>query len=372
MKNPTKEQLNELYNEQRKSTTEIARIFDKNQSTISRWLKKYGIETDHTRTKISMPTKDGLLDLYFHQMLSLEEIGRQFQVSGVTVKKWFSQFDISIRNQSETIKLAAKYTSWRLIIQNLSINHEIDKNVILFPEHKIAVHFHKNETCKPITKHQKKSKLAEKSGIFLFHIFEYQWKNEETRSKILNQLKHLLGHSKPVYARKCVVKKISPKESGKFVNQFHLQGNCGATFHYGLFYEDELLSVMTFGKSRFSKECEWELVRFCSKTGFRVVGGASKLFQTFLKEQNPESIVSFSHIHCTKGGLYNALGFVLQRVSEPSYVWVKKNQLLSRYQTQRKKLIGEGSENEIMQENGFSKIYDCGNNVWKFTNPYMK
>ena len=363
------EQLKQLYINEKKSTTEIGKILGKNQSTISRWLKRVEIESYQKWRNIEIPSIEVLTNLYTTENMNFSSIGKMLGVSGPTVKTWCLSYEIPLRTHADTLRLVLGKTKWQDTIQNLPGRNEIsdDGKRIVFPDKNIEVCFNINQTVSPKTYHQKKSKLGEESGIFIFHIFEYQWKNPILRKKIINQLKNLLGNSKPVYARKCVVKKINPKESGKFINQYHVQGNCGAKVHYGLCYEDELLSVMTFGSARFTKDCQYELVRFCSKAGFRVVGGASKLFKAFIREYNPESIVSFSHIHCTRGTLYKAIGFYFHGISDPSYVWTKKDQILSRFQTQRKKLIGEGSENQIMQEQGFSKIYDAGNKIWKWT-----
>jgi hypothetical protein len=359
-------QLKQLYTVQKKTTTEIGKILGRDQSTISRWLKKCGIIVDPNRPRLEIPSKEVLTNLYLTEKMNFTSIGQMFKVSAPTVKTWAINYEIPLRTRSETLRLVLGKSKWKDIIQSLSDNNYLEGNRVIFPDHNIEVCFNINQPVSPRNYYQKKSKDAESVGIFVFHIFEYQWKNKQLREKIISQLKNLLGTSKPVYARKCEIRKIDPKESATFINQFHVQGNCGAKHHYGLFLGEDLLSVMTFRSARFSKKYEWELVRFCSKAGFRVTGGASKLFKAFVIEHRPKSIVSFSHIHCTRGTLYKTLGFSLSNVSSPSYVWAKKDQVLSRYQTQRKNLIGEGSENDIMQRNGFSKIYDCGNKVWKW------
>ena len=51
---------------------------------------------------------------------------------------------------------------------------------------------------------------------------------------------------------------------------------------------------MTFGKTRFSKKYEWELLRFCSKLNYHVVGAAGKLLSYFEKTYQPKSLVSYA------------------------------------------------------------------------------
>ena len=76
---------------------------------------------------------------------------------------------------------------------------------------------------------------------------------------------------------------------------YHLQSTCrGQKIRLGLYYNNQLVSLMTFGKSRFNKNCEYELLRYCSH--YNVVGGAEKLFKHFINEYKPSSIVSYSNL----------------------------------------------------------------------------
>ena len=85
-----------------------------------------------------------------------------------------------------------------------------------------------------------------------------------------------------------------------FLNSNHLQGNCISKYRYGLYYNDELVSLMTFGKMRKNlngkkEEGVYELLRFCNKLNTTVVGGASKLLKHFIKTVNPKRIVSYTY-----------------------------------------------------------------------------
>jgi hypothetical protein len=129
---------------------------------------------------------------------------------------------------------------------------------------------------------------------------------------------------------------------------------------------------MTFCKPRFNKKYQYELSRFCSKAGCNVIGGASKLFKYFVDNYNPISIISYSNIAHTKGNLYNLLGFSFNSISEPNYVWTNGHKILTRYQCQKHKLLEQdfkgNTETEIMHNNGYYRIFDCGNKVWIWNN----
>lgn len=163
-----------------------------------------------------------------------------------------------------------------------------------------------------------------------------------------------------IFARKCELKKVSTNEKNEFLNQNHLQGADRCRLALGLYYKDELVALMTFCKPRFNKKYDWELSRFCCKNNYSVVGAASRLFAHFL-QNTAGSIISYSDISKTRGGLYEKLGFQLKQRSAPGYVWCNaKLDIKSRYQTQMK------NESQIMREKGYWRIYNCGNKVWVY------
>lgn len=94
----------------------------------------------------------------------------------------------------------------------------------------------------------KTDKCAE-LGIKLVHIFEdeidFKWDIVQSR------LKSMLGIiDSRIYARKCTVKEIGKEDKKRFNNTNHIQGDTNSSVNLGLFHDDKLLSVMTFGKER--------------------------------------------------------------------------------------------------------------------------
>ena len=173
-----------------------------------------------------------------------------------------------------------------------------------------------------------------------------------------------------VYARNCTIKEIPYKEASSFLEENHLQGKDNSSVRIGLFYNDTLVACMTFCKPRFSKKYDWELSRFVVKSGYSVTGAGGKLLNYF-KEHFKGSIISYSDISKMTGNLYRSLGFQELESSEPNYVWIKGDTILTRYQTQKHKLLEKGllgeTEESIMREQGFFKLYDCGNYVFSMT-----
>lgn len=259
---------------------------------------------------------------------------------------------------------------------------EID---IYIPDKKIGIEFNgtywHSEEIKGKTYHLNKTLRAYKKGIHLIHIFEYEWVDEQKRRKILDMLRRVINPSSNtiVYARKTELREVGSSESTEFLEENHLQGSIKSSINYGLYYNNKLVALMTFGKPRFNKEYQWELHRLAYKNGVIVVGGADRLFKHFIKENNPSSIISYCDISKFDGHVYPRLGFkvTLSDITEPNYMWVDShtNIALPRYKTMKHKLLAAGlgtpdmTENDIMESLGYTKVYDCGNLRFTWTRP---
>lgn len=271
--------------------------------------------------------------------------------------------------------------------------YEID---IYLPQHKLGIEcnptsthnssinsFDKSDDPIPPGYHKRKTDMCEAEGIFLFHIFGYEWTyhKEIIQSMLLNLLNK---NSRIIYARKANVCSISSEVCNRFLETNHRQGSAYSSIRLGLYHEDELVSVMTFGKMRSTigtgnenlSDC-YELVRFCSLLNTSVVGGASKLFKYFVKHYCPVRVRSFSDRSHTRGQLYQHLGFREIRRSDPGYVWVDTNTDMNyhRVNAQKqniKKFLHDDaidlskSEREIMIEHGFVQVFDSGTITWEW------
>lgn len=224
--------------------------------------------------------------------------------------------------------------------------------------------------------HQSKSLTAESNEIQLFHIFGYEW---SASSDILkSMIASKLGLNSKIYARECSVVELCSRDTKQFLNDNHRQGYTPAKISIGLIYQDRLIACMTFGKPRkvlTNDTADYELIRFCNAKGITVVGGASKLFKYFIQKYEPVQVISYSDIARTSGKLYDKLGFKLERVTDPNYIWVnlKDDSYLTRYQTQKHKLLeqypdvtSDETEVSIMTAKGYVQVFDSGNKVWRW------
>lgn len=217
------------------------------------------------------------------------------------------------------------------------------------------------------SKHLMKTERCVENGVQLFHVFEGE--NIDLWKSVLRSKMNL---TRRIYARKCSVRHVSVSEARQFLEHNHLQGDCRSSIRIGLEFEGELVSLMTFGKSRYSKDPEivWELLRFCTMRDVTVVGGASKLIARFRRE-NEGGIVSYANLRWSTGNLYDAIGFEYSHTSRPCYWYVRGNSIYHRSQFMKHKLssklkIYDASKTEVqnMYNSGYRRIWDCGNKVY--------
>jgi hypothetical protein len=96
---------------------------------------------------------------------------------------------------------------------------------------------------------------------------------------------------------------------------------------------------MTFGKSRFNKTYQFELLRFCNRAGTNTVGGAGKLFAAFIKQNCVDSVISYSDKSFNKGFVYKQLGFAYLHSSAPAYHYTRDYKIIeNRVKFQKHKL----------------------------------
>lgn len=264
-----------------------------------------------------------------------------------------------------------------LNITNLSLNNKdlLDgKEIDIYAlEYKIGIEFNGDYWHSDIyfndhngrsTQHQEKSLLAEKKGIFLFHIFEHEWNNPSEQENIKNRLRTLFAkNNTKIAARKTQIVELTKEQKKEFLNQNHIQGNDRSTKQYGLLYNNELVACMTFVHPKNDKYT-WELSRFCNKHNCIVQGGASKLFTNFVRTlKEGDTVSSYNDITKTKGELYRILGFECVSINQPNYVWInfQTKDIRTRYQEQA------GGEVERMHKLNYHRVCDCGTKTWVYT-----
>ena len=330
-------------------------------------LKKYGTTSPLKSKKVKEKIKNTCLEKYGVPFNCMREVCRRSQGSISKINKEFSKklFENNIEN-----KLEFNLDKYSYDIEILNTNILLEINPTYTHNFTYGSQF-QTHFKKPIPKdyHFNKSLIAKSHGYRCIHIFDC-----DNSDKIIN----LLKPKKKIYARECLVKEINIEEANIFLNKYHLQGACKfQKIILGLYYNDELIEIMTFGKPRYNKNYEYELLRLCTRFEYEVVGGSQKLFKYFVKKYNPNSIISYCDNSKFNGEIYPKLGFTLKSYGKPSKHWYNMktqkhitDNLLRQHGFDQlfKTNYGKGTSNkELMIENGFVEVYDSGQStyIWK-------
>lgn len=355
---------------------------DYKEKSKQAYLNKYGVEKHQQKNFINLnDLNENFVKEEFikNNRFLIDDFMDYFNIlSPITAKSYKEKFNINDLNKSNRCK-TQQFIFDSINIENKIYNsHHLGKELdIYLPDYKLAIEYdgllYHSEGIEDYSKfrstnknyHLNKTELCESNGIQLFHIFE-----GEDLGLWLSMINSKLGLNNKIFARKCIIKELNSKDCIYFLNKNHLQGFCQAKINVGLFYEDELVSVMTFSKPRFNKKYEYELIRFASKRNYTIVGSASKLWNYFVNKYNPNSVITYANRRFSNGDLYYKLGFSFIEKTQPNYFYFNRREfkLYSRVKFQKHKLkdilevYDENlSETENMFNNDYRRIYDCGN-----------
>lgn len=268
--------------------------------------------------------------------------------------------------------LAAHYPAAVVADRTVLGGKEID--LLVSPSLGVEVngrYWHSEERGTHKNYHLNKYLLAASKGVHLVQFWEDELVDMDLAVSTVNA--KLKITPRRIHARKCILSELDYPTAAGFMGRNHLQGTAISSVRYGLYYHGELVAAMTFARPRFSKNYDWELVRFASARHTVVVGGASKLFRAFTRAHSG-TVVSYANRRWSDGGLYRALGFVEAGASEPNYEWFKNGVAIPRYKSQKRKLpklLGhrfdpEKTEAENMRAAGYFRTWDCGNFIFVY------
>jgi hypothetical protein len=300
--------------------TQIAERVGVNDTTVGRYLTKFGIETKH-----------------FHESVGQNQI---------------SQFLISNGLKVETN------------VRNIIAPLELD---IYLPEYKIAIEYcglywHSEQLGKNSTYHYNKYKLCLDKNIRLFTIYEDEWFTKQTT--IQDMLLHNLNRSTKsrVFARKLSIKMVGVNEKKRFFEQYHLQGDGPGSINIGLFEDNSLVACISVIQN---KGGVLLINRYA--TSKIVVGGFSRLLSALKKQYEWNVIETFADLRYSQGQLYLSVGFKNVKQLKPDYYYIKNNIRYHKFNFRRKYLPlrldnfdSSLSEKQNCDANGILRLWDCG------------
>ena len=353
---------------------------------------KYGVAYNSQRAEFSpyqrlsddvlnkLNNKKWLYEEYVTKKRNLTDIADELNIYYGTVCWYCKKFNFKIRRRTNYSKIETEIAKFIMslnigIIQsdwNTLEKQEID---ILVPTHNIGIevnglYWHSwHDTMSDsnhTNKHLYKSIKAKEKNIDLIHITDYDWINHQDIIKSI--IKSKLGCNQRIFARNCQLLKVNKNEEREFIDKYHLQGYIPSSNNVGLYHDNELISIMTIGNSRFNVHFKHELLRYCSKSNITVVGGGSKM----IKNLNTE-LISYCSRDMSNGSGYIHMGFDLIGESNPGFFWTDGTNIISRYKAQKQNLKKwlpnykpELSQSKNMFSNGYRQYWNCGNLVFAY------
>lgn len=265
-------------------------------------------------------------------------------------------------------------------IQSLIPNENIatsDKSIInpweldiVIPSRRLAIEYcglywHSSVNGKSIDYHYRKMNLANTQGYRLITVFEDEWLLK--RKIVESRLQNILGVSQKTYARKTQICQVSGSQARNFLENTHIQGHAASSINLALMYDNRIYALMTFGKSRYNKNYEYEIIRY-SSVG-TVVGGASRLFRHFLKMYQPHSVISYCDLRWGTGEMYEKIGMTHLKNTGPGYSYTDFVTRSHRSNFTKQRLMENvnargDTEEELARSIKWYRIGDCGNSVY--------
>lgn len=274
-----------------------------------------------------------------------------------------------------------------VLVNNRTVIKPLELDIYI-PDRNFGIEFdglywHSTKVKPDIKKRNKqKAALVKEKGINLLCIFEDEWANSTKQSLIKEMIRYRLGVGslKKLRASKLEIRRLGKnKEFSEFFDKYHLDGTTTASFAYGLFYKDEMVSCMSFRKS-FSDKCH-EIARFASNYNYMVYGGGGRLIKNAMEKEDIDRLVTFSNNRLSLGNVYQKCGFTeITKTTDPSYyytdfqtrVWrykckrINDPEIISKYPTELAQAEGGVfSRKYLGHDKPLYRVYDYGHKKWQ-------
>lgn len=183
-----------------------------------------------------------------------------------------------------------------------------------------------------------------------------------------------------IRASKCEIRNVSAKEQREFLNKNHVQGYTSCSVCIGLYLEDGLVYLQSYGTVRRDNihYATWDMKRMCGLKDAYIYGGASKLLKYFLENYDlGKGLVTYCDPECFDGHTYEKIGFTLHHICPDDYKYVKDGIEYNKQHGKKsniwKRLKKENpdiepfdvwktkhTEREMMEKLGYERVYHKG------------
>jgi len=273
---------------------------------------------------------------------------------------------------------------------------------IYIPSKKLAIEYgnlyhHGELSGCPKYKHYNKTKECSKQKINLITIFEDEWIGQNDIVKSILRIKINSNSCEKIYGRNCKIKEfphnntVEDKLRTNFLKENHLQGTGSSTITFGLFYKEQLVSVMSFNLFKRNKNQNqinkniFELIRFCVLKNTNIIGGPEKLLKHFENKYNPKKVITYCDLRWSVGKVYRRLGFKFIKEVENLNYWYAGSGIKGKItfdELKNKEVIVEGRKGRLSERKrkdeddeypehllrlaeGKYRVYGCGNLMYE-------
>lgn len=260
--------------------------------------------------------------------------------------------------------------------RNVIAPYELD---IVLPRKKIAFEYNgfywHNERLHRPNYHAIKMKKCNGAGYQLFQIFENEWMTK--RQHVVRCLRNILNVNELVVNddNNCRIRELNNNDACKFFNDNLLHEHIPSSINIGIFSHEELVYVMSFAKSKHSKNIQYEMTQFCNKSNVKVKDAFQACLKYFENIYCPKSIVAYLNCRWSENRkLFSDNNWKLIKKTQPVGWYYKNgnlNQLISpmkltnRFMKENlEKFNPTKSKRENMYDNGYIRIFDCGSLVF--------
>lgn len=382
--------------------TGAMRVLNTTGAAIRRFCKEQGCEGPvsqqeawaeerERRYEFALSIKDELFRLHNDEKIPLKSIAKTYDFNVVHLFKWWRSWGYEVNSPQRSVgeieveaflrEISGRnFTNTKFEYKDKKFEIDCFCDELKFGVEYNGIYWHSGGIGK---RHANKQRWCQEMGIKLFTIFEDEWIDRNKREIVKSMLRQRVGKiDRRLHARKLVFKRVKRELAKEFFLKNHLSGHAPATYYYGLYEGDELVSCMSFGRPRFKKDADIEIIRFATALNTSVSGALSRLVSRARGEIGFNSIMSFADLRFGWGEGYTKSGFEKTERTRPGYRYYKKREGQSthfdsfpRQRFQKHKLADlleffdpSLSEVENMERNGYLLMYDCGNN--KFIKTY--
>ena len=201
-------------------------------------------------------------------------------------------------------------------------------------------------------KHLTKTELCEEQNIQLFHINENEWLDSIKQNIWKDIIKKSLNiYEKEINSIDCKVKELEYTEIKEFQKNNSLTEIKKTDINLGLFYNNELISVMLFKEFK----NKYQLISYSSKLGLNIVDGYDKLLKAFLskKRDNKELICQVDRRYFSINNKFLNKYFKLIEKVKPDYRYFHENNINKLYSKHY-------FTKDFAYKNGYRRIYNSG------------